>query len=131
MSIFRLKTYFNQTAILITLLILSGLIMRIVLVSFHWPATNSDEAVIGLMAQHIIDHGELPIFFYGQHYMGAFQAYLASLFFRFLPASVFTMRLSMLVIYPCLLVSMYFLTKRLYSKGLAIFVVALFSLGSG
>jgi hypothetical protein len=34
---------------------------------------NSDEAVVGLMARHILD-GKRPVFYYGQAYMGSLDA---------------------------------------------------------
>src|SRR5262245_21017404 len=126
----RFKNYCNSTALIITLLVILGLTLRIVLISFYWPVTNGDEATMDLMALHIVQWGEMPIFFYGQYYMGAFQAYLASLFLHFLPASLFSIRLSILVLYPCLLVSLFHLTKLLYSKWFAVFIVFLFTLGS-
>lgn len=39
---------------------------------------DSDEAVVGLMARHIVFRGELPVFYWGQEYMGALEAYLAA-----------------------------------------------------
>src|ERR1043166_7978436 len=100
---YRLRKRFDAAALIVVLLVLLGLTLRIILISFNWPVTNSDEATMDLMAMHIVQRGEMPIFFYGQYYMGAFQAYLASLFLRFLPATLFSVRLSMLVLYPCLL----------------------------
>jgi len=42
---------------------------------------NADEAIPGLMARHIADASELPVFYYGQPYFGALEAYrIAGLF---------------------------------------------------
>jgi 4-amino-4-deoxy-L-arabinose transferase-like glycosyltransferase len=38
---------------------------------------NADEAVVALMARHILE-GERPLFFYGQAYMGSLDAYLVA-----------------------------------------------------
>jgi 4-amino-4-deoxy-L-arabinose transferase-like glycosyltransferase len=38
---------------------------------------NSDEAIVGLMARHILQ-GERPIFFYGQAYLGSLDAFLVA-----------------------------------------------------
>jgi hypothetical protein len=43
---------------------------------------NSDEVLPGLMALHIAQGRELPVFFYGQHYFGALEAYLLAGLFR-------------------------------------------------
>jgi hypothetical protein len=45
---------------------------------------SSDEAVPGLMARHILTAHELPVFYWGQDYFGAAEAYLiAGLFWSF------------------------------------------------
>lgn len=41
-------------------------------------AIESDEAVVGLMARHIWQGREFPVFYYGQPYMGALEAYVAA-----------------------------------------------------
>src|SRR5256885_16327064 len=54
---------------------------RLILAARGWPAFESDEAIVGLMTDDIMRHGAHPVFFYGQNYMGALQAYLAVPFF--------------------------------------------------
>src|SRR5690348_6499925 len=61
-----------------TALIVGGVALRLTLAALGWPATDSDEATFGLMARHISERGAHPIFFYGQNYMGAVEAYLAA-----------------------------------------------------
>ncbi len=41
-----------------------------------------DTAVVGLMAMHILHNGERPLFFYGQSYFGALEAWLAAALFK-------------------------------------------------
>jgi hypothetical protein len=53
---------------------------------------NADEAIIALMAKHIL-HGERPIFFYGQAYMGSLDAYLVALVFKLFGIHVWGVRL--------------------------------------
>ena len=84
---------------------------------------------MGIMALHI-QHGERPIFFYGQHYMGTLEAYIAALLFQFLGISVFTLRLGLLLLFVLFLVCMYLLASQLYNKSFALFIVLLLSLGS-
>jgi hypothetical protein len=43
---------------------------------------NSDEVLPGLMALHIAAGREAPVFFYGQHYFGAAEAYLIAGLFK-------------------------------------------------
>ncbi|HEY6407432.1 MAG TPA: hypothetical protein VIY29_08190, partial [Ktedonobacteraceae bacterium] len=73
-------------------IITAALALRMFLSSQNWPISNSDEATIGLMAMHI-QRGELPIFYYGQNYMGALEAYLGAGLFSVFGVSLFTLRL--------------------------------------
>jgi hypothetical protein len=72
-----------------------ALVLRMVLLLRGWPALDSDEAIIGLMARHIL-RGARPVFYYGQHYLGALDAYIAAAFFAVLGPSTVALRLSML-----------------------------------
>ena len=59
---------------------------------------NSDEAIVALMARHILA-GERPIFFYGQAYMGSLDAYLAALGFRLFGQEVWVIRALQALLY--------------------------------
>jgi hypothetical protein len=111
-------------------LIVLAVTLRLVLIELGWPQSNSDESIMGLMALHINNRGELPIFFYGQFYMGATEAYLAAGLFRLVGASVVTLRLAPLLLFALFLACMYLLTSLLYSKPLALVTLALLGLGS-
>lgn len=111
-------------------LIVLAVLLRVVLMALGWPQHNSDESVMGLMALHIANRGELPIFFYGQFYMGATEAYIGAALFHLFGASVFVLRLVPLLLFALFLTSMYLLTSLLYSKPLALVTLALLALGS-
>jgi hypothetical protein len=69
--------------LLLGALILAGLAVRLWVLGIN-DELNADEAIPGLMARHILYAGERPVFFYGQHYFGAAEAYLvAGLFAAF------------------------------------------------
>ena len=111
-------------------IVLLASLLRVLLIDQHWPVTNSDEGVMDLMALHIANHGEHPIFFYGQDYMGALEAYIGAGMFQIFGASVFALRLGVIPFYAFFLISMYFLTRLLYSRRLALVTILLLSLGS-
>src|SRR5690348_510120 len=111
-------------------LILAAVVLRIILVSQHWPMINADEGTMGLMARDIAYRGKYPVFFYDQFYMGAFQAYLGALLFHIFGASLFSLRLGLILLNALFLVSLFLLTRTLYSRSLALFTVALFIFGS-
>ena len=84
-----------------------AIVLRIILASQNWPPTNSDEGTMGLMARHIAYGGEYPIVFYGQNYMGALEAYIAAAMFHLFGPSLFTLRLSVILLNAFFFVSMY------------------------
>lgn len=55
----------------------AGLVARVWLLAHHAGALDSDEAVVGLMARHIL-HGEFPTFYWGQQYGGSLEAFLTA-----------------------------------------------------
>jgi len=68
-----------------------AIVVRAWLVIHTNGVIDGDEALVGIQAEHIL-HGELPIYFYGQPYMGSLEAYLAALLFAIFGASVWALR---------------------------------------
>ncbi|HEX5441325.1 MAG TPA: glycosyltransferase family 39 protein, partial [Ktedonobacterales bacterium] len=104
--------------------------LRLALVLAGWPGTDSDDATMGLMARHILSHGEYPIFFWGQAYMGSLEAYIAAFFFALFGASPATLKLSLIVLYALFLLVMYVLLKLLFSQRWVLVGLVFLSLGS-
>ena len=119
---------FYDIAAIIIICIAAGL--RVTLAALGWPPLDSDEGTMGLMGMHIAFHREWPIFFYGQGYMGAFEAYVAAVMFRLFGVSTFTLLLGLIVMYTLFLIVMYRLTSLLYTKSLALITLILLCLGS-
>src|SRR6187397_2826021 len=65
-----------------------------------WPlaAFDSDQAITGLMAKHLAELRAFPVFYYGQNYLLAVEAWLAAAVFAFTGASVTALRLPLLAI---------------------------------
>ena len=76
---------------------------------------NSDEAIVALMAKHILQ-GEFPIFFYGQAYMGSLDAYLVALGYLIFGQSIFAIRLVQSLLYACTIVITYFIGKSAFQS---------------
>lgn len=72
---------------------------------------DSDEAIVGLMAKHILETGQVPVFYYGQHYMGSFEPLVAALSFSFLGVNEFALKIVPL----CFSIIFLFLVYRLAS----------------
>lgn len=111
-------------------LIAFGSILRIILISQNWPILDSDEAIMGLMTQHIVAYGEHPTFFYGQNYMGSTEAFVSAGLFKLFGPSTFALRLSLILFFTIFLISIYCLISLLFSKNFALFTVFLLSLGN-
>ncbi|MBE0690593.1 MAG: hypothetical protein IH587_10785, partial [Anaerolineae bacterium] len=75
-----------------------AIIGRILLLLSNTVSFHSDEAIVGLMARHILA-GERPTFFFGQAYMGSLDAWLVALGFRLLGESVQTIRIVQSLLY--------------------------------
>lgn len=76
---------------------------------------DSDEAVIGLMAKHIL-RGEFPLFFYGQAYMGSLDAILVAISFLIFGQTVEAIRLTQIALSLGVLVTSYTLAFRLTQR---------------
>jgi 4-amino-4-deoxy-L-arabinose transferase-like glycosyltransferase len=88
-----MKRYF-----LLGFVILLGLSLKIALLLADVFPFNADEAIVGLMARHIL-MGEKPIFFYGQAYMGSLDAFLVAGVFKIFGQGVWGIRLVQIILY--------------------------------
>ena len=103
----RLRRLWPLVVILIGAIGLKGLLLALDAVPF-----NADEAVVALMARHILQ-GERPWFFYGQAYMGSLDAYLVAGAFRVLGERVLAIRLVQLTLFVATLLTSYSVVLRL------------------
>lgn len=117
-------------AVVLALLLAVAAAVRLGLLLQEWPASNSDEGTMGLMALHVAEGRHFPAFMYGQSYMGTLEAYAAAPGFAVSGPSLLGLRLPMLVLYLLFLVALYLLARRLYGTSVAVTSVALLALGS-
>jgi len=109
---------------------ISGLVLGILLpriyliVKFQSALIESDEAIVGLMGRHIL-RGELPIFYYGQNYMGAIEPFLTAAFFAIFGATVLVLKLVPFVLLCAFVVVHYFLACAVVTRQTAILATAL------
>ncbi len=104
-------------------------IYRLALLLRGWPGLDSDEAIVGLMARHILLRGEHPIFFYGQYYLGPLQAYAAAALFFLFGSSQLTLRLVVLPVILGFFAAMYALGRAAYGRAVGLLVLAWLALG--
>jgi hypothetical protein len=72
------------------------ILRTLVYLVFEQVAFDSDQAVVGLMAKHLMEGRAFPLFYYGQTYMLAVEAWVAVPFFSVAGPTVFALRLSIL-----------------------------------
>jgi hypothetical protein len=84
-----LRNWRHYWPLLLGLLLTLGI--RLWLVGRTHGFIDGDEALVGIQAQHIL-RGELPVYYYGQPYMGSLEAYLIALIFAAVGSSTWAMR---------------------------------------
>ena len=94
------------------IILLTAILWKIIWLSVGAFPFNSDEAITGLMARHIIQ-GERPIFFYGQSYMGSLDAFLTAGLFTLLGESVLMIRVLQVILYTCTIITTAWLGRKL------------------
>ncbi len=102
----KIKTCPHHTLVCFGLSVLLVVHFVIRYVMAHSPVfaeTYYDEAVTGNMALHIL-RGEFQLFFWGQPYMGALEAYLASFLFLLFGSTAFSLHLTGILVIAFLIV---------------------------
>jgi len=85
---------------------------------------------MGLMARHIAYQGGHPVFLYGNSYLGSLESYIGAALFWLLGPTLFALRLGLIFIDILFFYVLYRLTRLLYTKRMALFVVFLLCFGS-
>ena len=93
------------------LLLLALLVRVAVTLTAYYPTIDS--GTVGLMACHILE-GERPLFFYGQTYMGALEAYVAAGFAFLMGPTILAVSMSPIVFSLGWLVVLWLLVRELY-----------------
>jgi hypothetical protein len=79
-------------------LVLLVVLRSIVFVFWEQFFFDSDQAITGLMAKHLIEGRAFPVFYYGQNYMLGVEAYLTAPVFALAGVSITTLKLPLLVL---------------------------------
>ncbi len=108
------------------ILLLGGALRLLFLIT---PNMDSDQAINGLMARHILK-GALPILYYGQDYCGSIETYFISTVFFLFGVSRFTLNLTIVIESLFFVIFVYYLTKLIFDKPTAILSALFSSLGS-
>jgi hypothetical protein len=99
----------------LAVVLVGAIALKVVLLALDVVPFNADEAVVALMARHILQ-GERPWFFYGQAYMGSLDAYLVAGAFALLGESVLAVRVVQVALFAAVLLTGYAVVLR-FSGG--------------
>src|SRR3989442_9062140 len=116
------------------LLILGGTaILRFIILFLSQTHVTSDEAIIGLMAKHVLEGRHFPFYFYGISYNAscAWEAYLAVVPFAIAGVGVVALKIPTVLLSLVCLILFYLVTKRLYSIRVATLASLIFALWPG
>lgn len=89
---------------------------------------DADEAIVGLMAKHIKENHAVPIFYYGQHYMGSLEAIIVASFFELFGVSVAALKVVPLLFSILIVPLIYIAADLLGGKSSARFAALLFAI---
>jgi 4-amino-4-deoxy-L-arabinose transferase-like glycosyltransferase len=90
-----------------------GLLLRMDFLLASDFRIDSDEAIVGLMAKHILDGRGIPTFYFGQHYMGSLEAILSCISFSLIGVSSAALKLVPLWFSLVLIMVVYYLGREL------------------
>jgi 4-amino-4-deoxy-L-arabinose transferase-like glycosyltransferase len=92
--------------------------LAVVLGPLGW--LESDEAIVGLMARHILE-GDRPVFYWGQSYLGALEAYSAAAAFALFGSSTVVLKLVPTLYSLGFVLLSYLVARRLFGHWPALF----------
>lgn len=106
------RSMFLRERLFLWLVVVAGVVLRLDFMRASGFVIDSDEAIVGLMAKHILEGTSLPVFYYGQHYMGSLEPLCVAVAFAIFGVSSFVLQLVPLLFSALLIVIMYRLGKE-------------------
>jgi len=106
-------------------MILAGAIRLAVIAERKLSDFNPDEMVFGLMALHILEGTEVPVFFWSQPYLGTLEAWLAAGLFHLAGSSLFVLQLAPLIFSLGFVFTTFFLSRSLFDETVGLWASSL------
>ena len=103
----------TKDLIFLAAIIIIAFIIRIDFLLASKVAIDADEAIVGLMAKHALEGANMPVFYYGQHYMGSFEPWLVSLMFSVFGVSAVSLKIVPVLFSLLLVLAVYALGKEI------------------
>jgi hypothetical protein len=109
-------------------LMAAATLFRVLILARNFPNVDSDQAVIGVMADHI-RAGQRPLMYYGQPYQGGLEAYAAALLPAWRGPGDWALRLPVLACSVLFVGAIYALGATLYDRRTAALAGLIVALG--
>ncbi|MBU2529458.1 MAG: glycosyltransferase family 39 protein, partial [Elusimicrobia bacterium] len=120
---FTKETWFKLTLFMV--FVVGGILRLIILLKSKNYSLLGDEAVMGLMAKHILELKEFPIYIWSAHYAGTLFSYFGAVYFFLFGVSSNSFRLLGLTVSLVLVVLVYKLAKKIYGYNTGLIAAAL------
>jgi hypothetical protein len=111
------------------IIVTAAALLRVTLISNNWPILSGNEAMTGLIAKQLVTQGAHPLFFYGFRYI-SLDSSIGAAFFSIFGSSAFALRAGLIFFFVFFLLTMFYLTRLLYNKQLALITTGLLATGS-
>jgi hypothetical protein len=105
-----------RDAALVCLCVIVGLFLRLDFMRATGFTIDSDEAIVGLMGRDILLGRGVPVFYYGQHYMGSLESIMASASFAVFGVSTLSLQLVPLIWSLALIAIVYCLGRSISGR---------------
>jgi len=102
--------------LLVTGLLLVSIAVQSWLVSTKRIPLSSDQAIVCLMAKHILERGEHPVFYYGSAYAGSLEPHYVASVFALLGQTPSSYRVAMGGLVLLILIGVYVLTREAFGR---------------
>jgi 4-amino-4-deoxy-L-arabinose transferase-like glycosyltransferase len=108
-------------------ILFAGLAIRLFVTAAAYTSTF-DTGTVALMAMDIAQGNEFPLFFYGQNYFGALEAYVAAVFIKLFGMSEFSVACSVILFSLGWIVATYLLIAALFDRRAGLVAATVVSL---
>lgn len=110
----------NRNLVILSCILIIGILLRLIYLIKWGSYFDIDEILPGLMSKHILEGKELPVFYYGQNYLGAFESYVGAMFFWIFGISILSCKLAPFLFSVLLIITTFYFGKCLYDEKIGL-----------
>lgn len=113
----------RELLLVLVLLVVACGVQAFVVATRRIPA-NSDQAIVSLMAKHILERGDHPVFYYGSAYAGSLEPHYVAGVFALLGPSPRSYRIAMGGLVLLMMLGTWAVTRQAFGRRAAIIALA-------